>query len=65
MPRTSWHDIEKYKVVLPGEQIAAAFDQLVRPFFERIYANIESAKTLANLRDTLLPPPDLRQASPA
>lgn len=55
MPRTSWHDIEAYKVVLPDAAIVEAFDCVSRPLFERIYSNIEAARTLAKLRDTLLP----------
>ncbi|WP_346380625.1 restriction endonuclease subunit S [Acidithiobacillus sp.] len=55
MPRTSWHDIETYKVVLPDAPIVEAFDRVSRPLFERIYSNIEAARTLAKLRETLLP----------
>lgn len=55
MPRTSWHDIEAYRVVLPPEPVLAAFDSLTRPLFRRIYANIDSSKVFAGMRDTLLP----------
>jgi type I restriction enzyme S subunit len=55
MPRTSWQDVEAYKVVLPTAPVLIAFDAGVRPLFERIYANIGVAHTLAMTRDSLLP----------
>lgn len=55
MPRTSWQDVGGFDVALPLPSIAAAFDGLVRPMFERIHANIDAARVLAGLRDTLLP----------
>jgi len=55
MPRTSWHDVAGFKVAIPIDGIAAAFNDLVTPMFGRIYANIERARLLAGLRDTLLP----------
>jgi type I restriction enzyme S subunit len=55
MPRTNWQDMARYEVVLPPEPIASAFDALVRPLVQRIRANIHESRTLAELRDTLLP----------
>ena len=55
MPRTSWQHVESYKVALPGQYLMAAFNEVVRPMFDSIYANIEEARTLQELRDTLLP----------
>nr|WP_225861204.1 restriction endonuclease subunit S [Ideonella benzenivorans] len=55
MPRTSWHDVGGFDVTLPPHTVASAFDAAVKPMFERIHANIESAQLLAGLRDTLLP----------
>lgn len=55
MPRTSWNDIDAYKVVLPDERSATAFNDVVRPFFERIFSNMAAMATLSDLRDTLLP----------
>lgn len=54
MPRTNWSDLARYRVALPPEGIAKAFDDLVRPMIARIHANIGAAKVLADLRDTLL-----------
>lgn len=55
MPRTSWQHIESFDIAIPEAPMLAAFNELVRPMFEKIYANIEEARTLAELRDTLLP----------
>jgi len=55
MPRSSWSDISSYKVVIPPEALAIAFDALVRGFVERIHINIDTSTSLANLSDTLLP----------
>lgn len=42
-------------VVLPPAGIMQAFDDLVRPFYERIIDNERESRTLAALRDALLP----------
>lgn len=55
MPRTSWQDVGGFDVTLPPETVASAFDAVVKPLFERIHANIKTARGLADLRDTLLP----------
>ncbi|RVU44302.1 restriction endonuclease subunit S [Rubrivivax rivuli] len=55
MPRTSWHDVAAFRVAIPSDDIANAFNDLVSPLFQRIYANIATAKLLAEVRDTLLP----------
>lgn len=55
MPRTNWKDIAAFKVVLPPENIATAFTRQTQPMVERIMASIHQSRTLATLRDTLLP----------
>lgn len=55
MPRTSWKAMGQYKVCLPSEQIALAFQSVVQPLLDRIGANIHEARTLAQTRDLLLP----------
>jgi type I restriction enzyme S subunit len=44
-----------FEVVLPLQNPAAAFKVMVNPMFERIHGNVEAARSLADLRDTLLP----------
>jgi type I restriction enzyme S subunit len=43
------------KVVLPPQQVFEAFEKTVSPLFARILSNIEESRTLAALRDALLP----------
>lgn len=42
-------------LVVPVDCVMQAFDQLVRPIYERIVFNEKESRTLAALRDTLLP----------
>ncbi len=55
MPRTNWSDISSYKVAVPPKPIAAAFSRNIHPMLDRIHANLHQSRTLATLRDTLLP----------
>ncbi len=55
MPRTNWSDIASYEIVLPSEILAAAYDEMTRPMTEAIITNIHQSRTLAAIRDALLP----------
>ena len=55
MPRTSWSIMAKYPVVLPSASLGGAFNATVAPMLERIRANIQESRTLAQTRDLLLP----------
>ncbi len=55
MPRTSWTEMARYPFVIPHEDVAAAFNQYIQAASEEIIAKIHESKTLAQLRDTLLP----------
>ncbi|WP_242426570.1 restriction endonuclease subunit S [Metallibacterium scheffleri] len=55
MPRTSWNDMARYELVLPPKPVAKAFAELMQPSIDRITAGIHQSRTLATLRDTLLP----------
>jgi len=55
MPRTSWADMARYEIALPPEPVAEAFNTLVQPLTERIISSIHESRTLAALRDALLP----------
>ena len=46
---------ERYPIVVPDLRVAEAFDRAVSPLFARIQANSAESRTLAILRDTLLP----------
>ena len=43
------------KIVLPPKELMAAFSAKVAPLYAQITANLEQSRTLATLRDTLLP----------
>jgi type I restriction enzyme S subunit len=45
----------RYEVVVPPVSIASGFMDQVRPLVERIVTGIHESRTLAQLRDTLLP----------
>ncbi len=55
MPRANWSHMTQYKVVLPDERLADAFQALIRPLIEHLRSNIHESRTLAAVRDTLLP----------
>jgi type I restriction enzyme S subunit len=55
MPRTSWADMARYTVALPPKPIADAFTAHVQAAVDRMIAGIHESRTLAALRDTLLP----------
>ena len=55
MPRTNWTYMARYELAMPPEHVAADFTDLIQPWIDRILANIHQSRTLAALRDTLLP----------
>ncbi|HVB33934.1 MAG TPA: restriction endonuclease subunit S [Patescibacteria group bacterium] len=55
MPRTNWSDVSSFKVTLPPKPISAAFTRIIQPMADLIHANLHQSRTLATLRDTLLP----------
>lgn len=55
MPRTNWHDLAKYEAVLPPTAAAAVFSRHTTPLVQSIQENIRKSRTLAAIRDALLP----------
>ncbi len=55
MPRTNWTDIAHYEVVIPPMKLAKDYNEIFLPMAQRIRANIKESRTLASLRDSLLP----------
>jgi type I restriction enzyme S subunit len=53
--RVALDSLAAFKLVLPPDNIALAFGEIVTPLFARIAANMSENRTLAALRDTLLP----------
>lgn len=55
MPRTSWKDMASYDIAVAPENVAQAFSSMVRPMTAKIVSCVHEARTLAALRDALLP----------
>ena len=55
VPGLNRNNVYRLPVVVPSQAVLAAFDDLVRVLREQIFNNSTQAKTLATLRDTLLP----------
>lgn len=55
MPRTSWNDMARFSIVIPSDALSDAYTGFVRPMVDRIIASIYEGRTLAGLRDALLP----------
>jgi type I restriction enzyme S subunit len=55
MPRTNWTDISSFEIALPPNPIASAFTSITQNLLDRIHSNLHQSRTLAALRDTLLP----------
>jgi type I restriction enzyme S subunit len=55
MPRTSWERMARYPIALPDERCIEAFEQLTRPLFDKLIANIHECRMLHQLRELLLP----------
>jgi type I restriction enzyme S subunit len=55
MPRAKWSDLALFPITIPPEEVAESFTEKVRPLVERIQVNIHQSRTLAAIRDALLP----------
>jgi type I restriction enzyme S subunit len=55
MPRTSWTEMARYEIALPPDALAQAFTHVVRRQVDRIIGAIYESRTLAAVRDALLP----------
>jgi type I restriction enzyme S subunit len=55
MPRTNWHDIARHEIVIPDENVMKKLDDEIRPMIDSIKVNIHESRTLAAIRDALLP----------
>jgi type I restriction enzyme S subunit len=55
MPRTSWGDMARYQIAIPPEPIAASFAVWMRRVSELMREHAHESRTLAALRDALLP----------
>jgi len=42
-------------ILVPSNEVLSAFVNFIDPIFQRIVSNLKEAKTLSELRDTLIP----------
>ena len=54
MPRTNWKAMKQYKVCLPPDALASAFQEITEPTLKRIISNCHESQSLATQRDALL-----------
>jgi len=55
MPRTNWQTMARYEIAIPPIEVAQALADENVPLVDGIVAGIHECRTLAALRDTLLP----------
>jgi type I restriction enzyme S subunit len=55
MPRTNWDDLARFQIMLPPNNIAQKFTENILPLIQKMQDNILQSRTLAALRDALLP----------
>jgi type I restriction enzyme S subunit len=55
MPRTNWTRMAAYSIAIPTDGVAGAFNAVVAPALECITQNVWQSRTLAAIRDALLP----------
>jgi type I restriction enzyme, S subunit len=54
-PLLTQTDLKQQLFVLPGKKIVKAFAEIAEPIFQQIAVNENQSRTLAAIRDTLLP----------
>jgi type I restriction enzyme S subunit len=55
VPGLNRNDVYRLPILAPPHEVLLAFDEIVSPLRQKIFAHSEQAQTLATLRDTLLP----------
>jgi type I restriction enzyme S subunit len=55
MPRTNWQDMARYEICLPNPKLAETFASFVKNYITKIRQNIHESRTVASIRDALLP----------
>lgn len=55
MPRTNWETMARFTIVIPDTKLTEAFTQKITPMIKNIHTNIFESRSLASIRDALLP----------
>ena len=53
--RASWKSMKQYEICLPPHKLSGAFENIMQPKLRRIWDNSLESRTLAALRDAMLP----------
>lgn len=48
-------DLKRMQVAFPPDKLLVEFNQVTEPLFQKVFSNFNESRTLAELRDTLLP----------
>jgi type I restriction enzyme S subunit len=48
-------DLKRLKTFFPTDDVLEKFNRVVEPLFQKVYSNLHESRTLAALRDALLP----------
>jgi type I restriction enzyme S subunit len=48
-------DLKRLKTAFPPDDVLQDFNQVAEPLFQKVYSNLRESRTLAELRDALLP----------
>ena len=55
MPRTNWKDMSSYKLVIPTDEVVAAYKAATKALINQLVGCIKQSPCLAGVRDMLLP----------
>ncbi len=55
MPRTNWAEMAHFPCAIPPDRVMGSFTDQIRPAIDRVVSSIHESRTLAALRDRLLP----------
>jgi type I restriction enzyme S subunit len=55
IPYVKWDTLGMYELPIPQEKVLVQFEQITKPIIDMIETNNEQTRTIAQIRDTLLP----------
>lgn len=55
IPGINQSDVKELKLLVPSKHVLMRFDEITSPLVSTIFSNSKQARTLTQLRDTLLP----------
>jgi type I restriction enzyme, S subunit len=55
MPRANWGDLSRFSIPIPRDELVNRFNRLALPLVQLVQASVRESKTVASLRDALVP----------